>query len=108
MDGVSGVDIKPLRDVVRDYELAVLAALDGNRLRAAEMMDISIRALRNHIAVYRKQGFDIPESCYRDGFREYNRRKTAVLQQRTAEEEAARQARIDEYYRKNPDIVRLR
>ena len=50
-----------LADVERKHILATLRGCDGNRTRAARVLDISIRCLRNKLREYRKGGLRIPE-----------------------------------------------
>ncbi len=53
-------DPLPLHEMEKRAILDTLKATAGNRTRAAEQLQISIRTLRNKIAEYRKQGEDIP------------------------------------------------
>ncbi|MCH6255881.1 sigma-54 dependent transcriptional regulator [Puniceicoccaceae bacterium K14] len=49
-----------LEEIEKRHILATLESTDGNRTRAAKMLEISIRTLRNKIALYRKDGEYIP------------------------------------------------
>lgn len=51
----------PVADVERDLILATLRQTDGNRTRAAKLLDIAIRTLRNKINLYHADGYDVPE-----------------------------------------------
>ena len=50
----------PAADVERDLILATLRQTDGNRTHAAGVLQISVRTLRNKLAIYAEQGFDVP------------------------------------------------
>ncbi|MBX6423061.1 sigma-54 dependent transcriptional regulator [Thermosulfurimonas sp. F29] len=47
---------KPLRELEREAILEALRACGGNRTRAAELLGISVRTLRNKLRLYRAQG----------------------------------------------------
>ncbi|WP_083269507.1 helix-turn-helix domain-containing protein [Bosea vaviloviae] len=49
-------------DVERDLILATLRNKNGNRTRAAHVLCISVRTLRNRLSVYSFEGYDVPES----------------------------------------------
>jgi two-component system response regulator FlrC len=49
-----------LAHVEREFILQTLRFHRGNRTRAADLLGISIRALRNKIRDYRDQGEDVP------------------------------------------------
>ena len=49
-----------VRDVERKLILHTLASLGGNRTRAANVLGISIRTLRNKISEYEASGFAVP------------------------------------------------
>ena len=64
-----------LAQVERELILQTLRFHRGNRTRAADLLGISIRSLRNKIRDYRNQGEDVPPpegtgSTARDGFSE--------------------------------------
>ncbi|WP_297057798.1 sigma-54 dependent transcriptional regulator [Thermosulfurimonas sp.] len=48
--------LKPLRELEREAILEALRACGGNRTRAAELLGISVRTLRNKLRAYRAQG----------------------------------------------------
>ena len=48
--------IKPLRELEKEAILEALKACGGNRTRAAELLGISVRTLRNKLRLYRAQG----------------------------------------------------
>lgn len=48
--------IKPLRELEKEAILRALRACGGNRTRAAELLGISVRTLRNKLKLYRAQG----------------------------------------------------
>ena len=55
-------DMRPkLADIEREHILATLARCEGNRTRAAEMLGISVRCLRNKLHRYVEGGFGVPE-----------------------------------------------
>ena len=51
----------PVADVERDLILATLRETGGNRTRAAHLLGIAIRTLRNKINLYATEGHEIPE-----------------------------------------------
>lgn len=52
---------RTIADVERELICATLAHCHGNRSRAACVLDISIRALRNKIREYKHSGVPVPE-----------------------------------------------
>ncbi len=50
----------PLEEIEKRHILATLGRTEGNRTHAAKMLGVSIRTLRNKIALYRKDGEFIP------------------------------------------------
>ena len=57
-------DMRPpetLAEIEREHILATLASCDGNRTRAAEVLGISIRCLRNKLHLYSDEGAKVPE-----------------------------------------------
>ncbi len=48
-----------IRDVERKLILHTLASLDGSRTRAANILGVSIRTLRNKISEYEASGFAV-------------------------------------------------
>jgi DNA-binding NtrC family response regulator len=52
----------PLPELERFWLLSTLAAVDGNRTKCAQQLNIALRTVRNKINEYRDQGFDIPGS----------------------------------------------
>ncbi|QJA06864.1 AAA domain-containing protein [Thermosulfurimonas marina] len=48
--------IRPLRELEKEAILAALKACGGNRTRAAEILGISVRTLRNKLKAFRAQG----------------------------------------------------
>jgi DNA-binding NtrC family response regulator len=50
-----------LADIERDHILATLASCEGNRTRAANVLGISIRCLRNKLHLYAADGVKVPE-----------------------------------------------
>jgi ribosomal protein L19E len=63
-----------LAELERDHILAVLRGCAGNRSRAAKLLDISVRCLRNKLRQYRAEGVIVPKSnsdgtAKRAGFR---------------------------------------
>jgi DNA-binding NtrC family response regulator len=51
---------RPLYQIERDVIIGTLVHAGGNRTRAAEILGISIRCLRNKIQLYASQGFKPP------------------------------------------------
>jgi DNA-binding NtrC family response regulator len=49
-------------EVEQELVLQTLARCDGNRTRAARLLGVSVRTLRNKIRQYAAGGFDVPES----------------------------------------------
>jgi DNA-binding NtrC family response regulator len=47
-------------EVERELVLQTLARCDGNRTRAARVLGLSIRTLRNKIRLYSTDGIDVP------------------------------------------------
>lgn len=56
----SDTDSRNLRDIERRMILSTLAEQNGNRTRAAEVLGISIRTLRNKLKEYTLEGFEVP------------------------------------------------
>ena len=50
------LEIKPLREMERELIFKALEACGGNRTRAAELLGISVRTLRNKLQNYKAQG----------------------------------------------------
>jgi len=50
------LEIKPLKEVERELIFKALEACGGNRTRAAELLGISVRTLRNKLQAYKAQG----------------------------------------------------
>jgi DNA-binding NtrC family response regulator len=48
-------------EVERELVLQTLARCDGNRTRAARLLGVSVRTLRNKIRQYAADGLDVPE-----------------------------------------------
>ncbi|WP_166298672.1 MULTISPECIES: helix-turn-helix domain-containing protein [unclassified Bradyrhizobium] len=49
-------------EVERELVLQTLARCDGNRTRAARVLGLSVRTLRNKIREYSAEGIDVPLS----------------------------------------------
>ena len=49
--------------VERELVLHTLVRCNGNRTRAARMLGLSIRTLRNKIRLYTAHGIDVPAHC---------------------------------------------
>jgi DNA-binding NtrC family response regulator len=49
-------------EVERELVLQTLARCDGNRTRAARVLGLSVRTLRNKIRLYAAAGIDVPAS----------------------------------------------
>jgi DNA-binding NtrC family response regulator len=65
--GVAGLVGRSIEDVERDLILGTLTHCLGNRTRAAEVLGISIRALRNKLQDYRAQGLAVPAAAGHGG-----------------------------------------
>ncbi len=48
--------LKPLKEIEKEMILKALKAANGNRTRAAEILGISVRTLRNKLQIYREAG----------------------------------------------------
>ncbi len=48
-------------EVERELVLQTLARCDGNRTRAARVLGVSVRTLRNKIRQYEAMGLDVPD-----------------------------------------------
>jgi two-component system response regulator FlrC len=49
-------------EVERDLILATLRQVGGNRTRAASMLGISLRTIRNKLRLYARGGFHVPRN----------------------------------------------
>jgi DNA-binding NtrC family response regulator len=49
--------------VERELVLHTLVRCNGNRTKAARMLGLSIRTLRNRIRLYAAEGIDVPAPC---------------------------------------------
>jgi DNA-binding NtrC family response regulator len=49
-----------VEEVERALVVQTLASCDGNRTRAARMLGLSVRTLRNKIRVYTAEGIEVP------------------------------------------------
>jgi DNA-binding NtrC family response regulator len=58
-DRIDWID-RTFADMEREIILKVLDENWANRTRTAQVLDLSVRTLRAKLAVYRKQGFQIP------------------------------------------------
>jgi DNA-binding NtrC family response regulator len=50
-------------EIERELMLQTLARCDGNRTRAARVLGVSVRTLRNKIRLYAADGIDVPAHC---------------------------------------------
>jgi DNA-binding NtrC family response regulator len=50
-------------EIERELVLQTLARCDGNRTRAARVLEVSVRTLRNKIRQYSAEGLDVPAHC---------------------------------------------
>lgn len=48
-------------DLQREYIIAVLEHLKGNRTHTANSLGLSVRGIRNFINIYKWQGYKIPD-----------------------------------------------
>jgi DNA-binding NtrC family response regulator len=56
----SGLAGRPLYQIEREAIIETLVMTEGNRTRAADVLGISIRCLRNKLQLYASQGFPAP------------------------------------------------
>jgi DNA-binding NtrC family response regulator len=61
-DVVAQGPLATLEELEREHILRVLERTQGNRTHAAELLNISIRTLRNKLNQYRIEGMDVPDS----------------------------------------------
>ncbi|HEY1411106.1 MAG TPA: helix-turn-helix domain-containing protein, partial [Rhodopila sp.] len=61
-DRVAAFVGRPLHLMERDVIIGTLRVTGGNRTRTANMLGLSIRALRNKINLYAAQGIEVPPS----------------------------------------------
>jgi two-component system response regulator FlrC len=61
--GIAGFVGRTLHLVERDVIIGTLQATSGNRTKAASILGLSIRALRNKIGLYAAQGIAVPPSA---------------------------------------------
>ena len=52
-----------VEEIERELVLQTLARCDGNRTRAARVLGLSVRTLRNKIRQYSADGIDVPAHC---------------------------------------------
>ena len=50
-------------EIERELVLQTLGRCDGNRTRAARLLGVSVRTLRNKIRQYTAEGIDVPAYC---------------------------------------------
>jgi DNA-binding NtrC family response regulator len=50
-----------LADIEKEHILTTLEACEGNRTRAAEVLGISVRCLRNKLHLYLEEGATVPD-----------------------------------------------
>jgi DNA-binding NtrC family response regulator len=50
-------------EIERELVLQTLGRCDGNRTRAARVLGVSVRTLRNKIRQYSADGLDVPAHC---------------------------------------------
>ena len=50
-----------VNEIERELVLQTLARCDGNRTRAARVLGVSVRTLRNKIRQYTTMGLDVPD-----------------------------------------------
>jgi hypothetical protein len=62
--GVEGLVGRTVDEVERDLILGTLSHCLGNRTRAAEILGISIRALRNKLQDYRASGLPVTPAAH--------------------------------------------
>ncbi|HET6306221.1 MAG TPA: sigma-54 dependent transcriptional regulator [Rhodopila sp.] len=60
--GIAGFIGRPLHVLEREVILGTLGLTGGNRTKAASLLGLSIRALRNKISLYAAQGIAVPPS----------------------------------------------
>ena len=63
--------------VERTLILDTLSYCDGNRTHAANVLDISVRTLRNKLNQYAAEGVDVPPPSSRSRTRRPSRRRTS-------------------------------
>ena len=61
----SGLAGRKLEQIERDAIIATLVLTDGNRTKAADVLGISIRCLRNKLQLYASQGVRAPGPALR-------------------------------------------
>lgn len=54
----------PVSEVERDLILATLKQTEGNRTRAASVLGISVRTIRNKLHDYARDGIDVPPAAH--------------------------------------------
>lgn len=55
-----GIEFEPLSLIIARVILDRLASFEGNRIRTAESLGMSIRAFRNHLKRYAREGYTVP------------------------------------------------